>query len=85
MVIEFYYQVDCTAHGAICDKYGVRGYPTLQFFQDGDRVCISYNNVVHLRNEFHFSEVYQNVNCIGSRAKLMNSRRVHVNFASGLM
>lgn len=31
-------KVDCTAHGAICDKYGVRGYPTLQFFQDGDRV-----------------------------------------------
>ena len=35
-----------------------------------------------LRNDFHFSEVYQSVNYIGSRAKWMNPEGVHVNFAS---
>lgn len=28
-------EVDCTANGPICDKYGVKGYPTIQIFRKG--------------------------------------------------
>ena len=35
--------VDCTAAGKpLCDKYGVRGYPTIKFFAGG-QAAVDYN------------------------------------------
>jgi len=28
-------KVDCTQHGSLCQQYGVKGYPTIKYFQDG--------------------------------------------------
>ena len=38
-----------------------------------------------LRNDFHFPDVYRSVNFIGWRAKSVNPKGVHVNFASDPM
>jgi protein disulfide-isomerase-like protein len=27
--------VDCTVHKAVCNKYGVKGYPTVMLFSEG--------------------------------------------------
>ncbi|XP_041468662.1 thioredoxin domain-containing protein 5-like [Lytechinus variegatus] len=35
-------KVDCTAHRSVCEQYGIKGYPTLKFFKDGEAVD-SYN------------------------------------------
>ena len=29
-------EVDCTIHKEICNKFGIRGYPTLKYFIDGE-------------------------------------------------
>jgi protein disulfide-isomerase A6 len=37
--------VDCTVEGeALCQKFGVQGYPTLKFFKDGDMEGQEYNS-----------------------------------------
>jgi thioredoxin-like negative regulator of GroEL len=28
--------VDCTVHQGLCGEYGVKGYPTIKYFSDGD-------------------------------------------------
>ena len=34
-------KVDATVHGDLAQKYGVRGYPTIKFFTDGDSIDYS--------------------------------------------
>ena len=76
---------DQTAHTHTCDKFekGVREI----FFSFQGGLSKMYRKILNLdqgdlRNEFHFSEVCQRVNYTGSRAKWMNPKVVHVNFAS---
>ena len=35
---------DCTAHESICHDNEVKGYPTLHFFRDGERVAVFRGN-----------------------------------------
>lgn len=35
--------VDCTQHSDLCQKYGVRGYPTIKYFKDGNTEGESYS------------------------------------------
>ncbi|KCV67530.1 hypothetical protein H696_06048 [Fonticula alba] len=30
--------IDCSAHSLACEKYGIRGYPTMKFFMNGEEV-----------------------------------------------
>jgi len=34
---------DCTVHKAACDKFGVRGYPTIKYFLAGDKEGKDYS------------------------------------------
>lgn len=34
---------DCTVQKAMCDKFGVRGYPTIKYFVDGDKEGQDYS------------------------------------------
>ena len=33
---------DCTVYSDLCQKYGVRGYPTIKFYKDGDKEGADY-------------------------------------------
>ena len=35
-------EVDCVAHAALCQKHGVRGYPTVKLFEPG-RAPLDYS------------------------------------------
>ncbi|KAF5363494.1 hypothetical protein D9756_000988 [Leucocoprinus leucothites] len=37
-------QVDCSVHGDLCNANGIRGYPTMTMFNDGERVGDYYGN-----------------------------------------
>lgn len=34
---------DCTVEKALCSTFGVKGYPTIKYFKDGDREGTSYD------------------------------------------
>lgn len=38
-------KVDCDAHGAVCSRFGVSGYPTLKFFPKGSTTPEEYVGV----------------------------------------
>ena len=54
----------------------------IHFFMERCSCENGKQNWQNLRNEFQFSYAYRTVNNIGSRAKSMNPKEVHVNFAS---
>ena len=35
--------VDCTQESSLCSKHGVRGYPTIKYYKDGDKEGQSYS------------------------------------------
>lgn len=34
---------DCTVQEKVCEKFGIRGYPTIKYFKDGDNDGEAYN------------------------------------------
>ena len=54
----------------------------IHFFMERCSCENGKQNWQNLRNEFHSSYAYRTANNIGSRAKSMNPKEVHVNFAS---
>ena len=62
-------KLDCTQAESICRDIGVKGYPTLQYFRDGQKVehysgprynICAKNEFLQMQNSFKFLEFYKN-------------------------
>ena len=49
-ICSFSFQVDCTKHSSICKEFGIRGYPTLKWITDGQKVLEYFTSILQLHS-----------------------------------
>lgn len=59
-------QVDCTQHYEVCSETQVRGYPTLLWFRNGEKVSLQARQ----RLDHFFSKQYLDYVCILLKKKI---------------